>query len=125
MMNDKEVANTLSRARTLIDMINHWDGEDEAERVAVIDAIDDAIRATNPDDDAASRWACPECQSHNVEISLPTWYRETPGYSLTFVNTDSEADPLYWYCNDCCESGTGSPDEVAANPFAEVFEGTT
>lgn len=46
---EPDIALTLSRARTLLDGINHWDGETEDARVAVIDAIDDAIRAIAPE----------------------------------------------------------------------------
>lgn len=57
------------------------------------------------------RWCCPSCKSLRVQISLPTWYRESSDFSLTFVQTDSDADPLYWYCESCEETGTGAPDE--------------
>jgi hypothetical protein len=45
-----DIADVLSSARTLLDMINHWDGEDEAERVAVIDRIDTAIGKLCPEE---------------------------------------------------------------------------
>ncbi len=56
-----------------------------------------------------SRWRCPKCDSDNVQISLPTWYRETQDYELRFEQTDEGADPLWWICDDCEESGTGEP----------------
>lgn len=59
-----------------------------------------------------SRWKCPECGSHDVQISLPTWYREKTDGQLEFVETDAEADVMWWYCPDCDESGMGQPDEV-------------
>lgn len=60
----------------------------------------------------SSRWKCPECGSQSVQISLPTWYYEGKDYSLTFVQTDSDADVMYWYCDDCNEGGRGMPEEV-------------
>lgn len=56
---------------------------------------------------AKSRWRCPECDSDNVQISLPTWYRETQDYDLIFEETDKGADPMWWVCDDCEASGTG------------------
>ena len=58
-----------------------------------------------------SRWVCPHCGSENVQISLPTWYKEDTAYQLTFVNTDSEAHVLWWYCEDCEETDSGFPKE--------------
>ena len=60
----------------------------------------------------SSRWKCPECGSHSVQISLPTWYHESHDYRLTFVQTDEESDPMFWYCETCEESGNWSPAEV-------------
>lgn len=57
----------------------------------------------------ASRWKCPKCSSCNVQVSYPAWYRETQDYTLTPVDTDYEAEVLYWYCEDCMESDDGSP----------------
>ena len=56
-----------------------------------------------------SRWKCPRCGSTHVEVSLPTWYRETSSGVLTMVNTDEEADVLYWHCEACEEGGSGEP----------------
>jgi rubrerythrin len=71
---------------------------------------------TKPDDAATQReprprWKCPSCGSTNVQISLPTWYRETDDYALEMVDTDSEADISYWFCEDCDSSESGEPDE--------------
>jgi rubredoxin len=56
-----------------------------------------------------SKWKCRECGSINVQISLPTWYRESQDGDLMLVDTDYEADPIYWYCEDCDTSDNGSP----------------
>lgn len=58
------------------------------------------------------RWRCPACGSTKVQISLPTWYRETRGYELEFQQTDEGADPLWWICDDCEETGKGEPIDV-------------
>ena len=57
---------------------------------------------------ARPRWQCPECGSTNVQIALPAWCRETAD-GLEFVDTDEEADPLWWICEDCDEAGQGAP----------------
>lgn len=53
-----DVALVLSKARTMIDSIHHWDGEDEAERVALINEIDDAIDVLEPTppDESEPKW---------------------------------------------------------------------
>ena len=56
-----------------------------------------------------SRWRCPNCGSDDVQISLPTWYRETRDCELVFVETDEAADPTWWWCQSCNESGGGDP----------------
>jgi hypothetical protein len=63
-------------------------------------------------DYSGSRWKCRECGSYAVQISLPAWYFETTSFELTFMDTDSEAEPMYWHCTDCEEGGRGLPDEV-------------
>jgi len=101
-------------------------GESDALRAA-IDAIADAcqktrrevldlLREARDDHDALarveageSRWACPECGSLQVQISLPAWHVETTDGQLVFVETDAEADPRSWYCEECTESGNGEP----------------
>lgn len=55
------------------------------------------------------KWRCPNCNSTDVEISLPTWYTETDDGELHFVDIDAEADVLWWYCNHCSESDSGEP----------------
>lgn len=62
-----------------------------------------------------SRWMCPECRSLDVQVSYPTWYRETQDYRTTFIETDEGAEPLWWFCNDCQESGDGSPLETISD----------
>lgn len=57
-----------------------------------------------------SKWKCPACGSHNVQISLPTWYKETQDGQLEAVEVDSEADVLWWWCEDCDESELGEPN---------------
>lgn len=59
-----------------------------------------------------SRWECPKCGSTNVQISLPAWHTETKEGGLTYLETDYEADVMWWYCPDCDESGSGYPSEV-------------
>jgi hypothetical protein len=63
-----------------------------------------------------SRWRCPCCKSLNVQVSLPTWYHEnihTAGDTdLVFVETDSDADISWWYCEDCEETDYGQPEDV-------------
>ena len=56
-----------------------------------------------------SRWKCPRCGSTDVQVSLPTWYRETSGGTLVLVNTDGEAEVQYWHCEACEEGGSGEP----------------
>ena len=59
-----------------------------------------------------SRWACPKCGSHDVEIALLTWYMEekdgtlaqSPEQDLTGVN--------YWACNTCLASDSGKPTDL-------------
>lgn len=67
-----------------------------------------------------SRWKCPSCGSPKVQISLPTWYREyglddQPG-ELEMVETDSAADVLWWWCEDCQETESGLPELNEAQP---------
>lgn len=57
----------------------------------------------------SNKWECEFCHGHNVQISLPVWHREDTDGELTQLGTDSEACPLYWYCEDCDESGNGEP----------------
>ncbi len=59
-----------------------------------------------------SRWACPACGSHDVQVSLPAWHRESCSLELQYLETDAEASVMWWYCNDCDESGTGEPTEI-------------
>ncbi len=61
-----------------------------------------------------SRWKCPSCGSHDVQVSLPTWYRETSEGNLVMVNTDGEASVQYWHCEACDDGGSGEPERVAA-----------
>jgi len=56
-----------------------------------------------------SRWKCPSCGSKNVQVSLPTWYKETSAGELIFVNTDEEASVQFWYCADCKSTGEDEP----------------
>lgn len=58
------------------------------------------------------RWKCPKCKSLDVEISLPAWHFESKELELTYVETDAEAQPLAWYCNDCGETDSGAPERV-------------
>lgn len=67
-----------------------------------------------------SRWVCPDCRSE-VQISLPTWYIERQDGTLEFVETDDEADALYWYCPKCDISCQGQPAEANRATFDEAF----
>lgn len=58
-----------------------------------------------------SRWLCPRCGGDNVDISLPTWYRETTEHELIMVETTLDAEISWWYCGDCKMSDTGAPNE--------------
>lgn len=58
-----------------------------------------------------NRWRCPQCKGTNVQVSLPTWYIETEDYDLNFVETDGEADIMWFYCPDCDCSEHGEPEE--------------
>lgn len=60
----------------------------------------------------SSKWRCPECRSKRVQVSLPTWYKETTDGALEFVETDEEADVMYWHCEAGNHSGSGEPDRV-------------
>jgi len=68
----------------------------------------DPVQAT-PAPPLDSRWKCPKCGSTHVQISLPTWYRETSDGSLTLVSTDGEADVQFWHCEKCEASDSGEP----------------
>lgn len=60
----------------------------------------------------ASRWACPKCGSHNVQVALPAWFREAPGLDLEYVEADGDADVLFWSCGSCEESDSGEPVDL-------------
>jgi len=59
-----------------------------------------------------SRWKCPKCGNSHVQVSLPTWYRETSGGTLVMVGPDGEASVQYWYCEDCEASSSGEPERA-------------
>jgi hypothetical protein len=58
------------------------------------------------------KWKCPNCGSTDVQISLPAWHTETADGTLTYVETDSEADVQGWYCDACNDADHGEPDRV-------------
>ena len=69
------------------------------------------------------RWACPKCDGRHVQVALPAWHRETAGLNLDYVETDGEAEVLYWYCEDCEAEGQGEPIDTMALPsVADVEE---
>ncbi len=72
------------------------------------DDLGTALLESVPD----SRWKCPKCGSTHVQVSLPTWYRETSGGTLVMVDPDGEANVQYWYCEECEESSSGEPDRA-------------
>lgn len=59
-----------------------------------------------------SRWQCPRCLSKAVLICVPAWFRDPADGALEFQEEDVGADIIGWECKDCCECGTGAPDEV-------------
>ena len=58
-------------------------------------------------------YVCSDCQSERVEISLPCWHRESGG-ALDQQETDDAAEITSWYCVDCEESHSGSPERREA-----------
>lgn len=58
----------------------------------------------------SSKWKCPQCDSTDVEISIPAWFRESQDHNLTHVSNDEAAEPTAWYCHGCNDSGHGAPD---------------
>lgn len=60
----------------------------------------------------SSKWKCPKCGSHDVQISLPTWFHETADGMLHFVEEDAEADIKWFFCEACDHSDDGEPDRV-------------
>ena len=58
-----------------------------------------------------SRWVCPSCDSENVEVCLPTWYREDIDGTFTPKFLDSRDEIMQWYCPDCSASEEGYPKE--------------
>jgi hypothetical protein len=62
-----------------------------------------------------SRWRCSCCGSLEVQVSLPTWYYESLSGELTFVETDSEADIKWWYCEACDATDDGEPERNTAS----------
>lgn len=61
---------------------------------------------------SSPRWACPQCHGTRVQVSYPTWYHESADFELQFVETDAET-VLWWYCEDCDDSGDDEPERVA------------
>ena len=64
---------------------------------------------------SGSRWKCPVCGTHDVEIALPAWFKEDSEWGLDATSgVDAEADILYWVCNaeECNATGQGKPTEV-------------
>lgn len=57
-----------------------------------------------------NRWRCPSCKGTKVQVGLPAWFIEREDYSLRQVEIDAEADIMWWYCPDCGETDTGSPE---------------
>ena len=86
-----------------------------------IEAYNDALGQSasepveEPSPPPGSRWRCPRCGGEEVQIALPTWYREAADGALTQVSIDDEADPLCWCCDECLESDGGTPIRHAPN----------
>jgi len=59
-----------------------------------------------------SRWKCPHCGSPDVQIGLPAWHTESKDFEVRYVETDLEADIMWWYCPNCDESGSGQPEDT-------------
>ena len=66
----------------------------------------------------ANRWKCPQCGGTDLSVSIPTWYREDADGTLTLVQIDEDADPLWWLCNnhDCCADGQHEPARNEVTP---------
>jgi hypothetical protein len=98
--------------------IGLFDGEESRDVIpvslegalALRDALDKAILGATR---GQSRWCCPNCHSLNVQVSFPTWFRETPDFTLLYCEVDGEADIQWWYCEDCDETGDGAPMEAS------------
>lgn len=62
------------------------------------------------------RWACPECGSTKVQISLPAWHTEEIGGHIAYVESDEEAEVMAWACVDdegeCLDSGIDQPVDL-------------
>lgn len=74
--------------------------------------LQDDLGGTLPEGAPDSRWKCPKCGSTHVQVSLPTWYRETSEGTLIMVTTDAEASVQFWYCEECEESDSGEPERA-------------
>ena len=103
-------AQLLEALRNLVEAAEPFGYRDDDPIQLAKDAARAAIeKATAP---IVSRWRCPCCKSLNVQISLPTWYYETTAHDLDFVETDSDADISWWYCEDCSETDSGTPNDT-------------
>ena len=73
-------------------------------------------RGTVEENTSQSRWKCPHCGSEDIQIALPVWFREYADGELRQVDNgiDGEADPLYWACGDCGETGQHEPARTEA-----------
>ena len=79
---------------------------------AAMDALErERAREAEQKAKAPSRWKCRQCGSRNVEVSYPAWFREGTDYSIELIEPDNEADPLWFYCEDC-EANDASAVEV-------------
>jgi hypothetical protein len=75
------------------------------------------VELQDPDWPAPGRWQCRRCGGRHVQVTLPYWYREvippdTDEYRagcLESLGADEDADPLWWLCEDCEQSGEGAP----------------
>lgn len=89
-----------------------WDRAKEAIR-RLTGAAATATRArAMQDGPGESRWACPKCGSHDVQVALPAWFREAPWFDLEYIEADASADVLFWSCGSCDESGSGEPVDL-------------
>jgi rubrerythrin len=57
------------------------------------------------------RWKCPLCGSKKIQVGLPAWHYESKNHSLEYIETDVEADIMWWFCESCGESAGGCPEE--------------
>lgn len=111
-MSQEQTAAALLRS-ALEFILPTLDKTDTDEARAAAGVVRRTLAHTVEEDATPPRWQCPHCKSVKVQIGLPAWHTETDG-RLTYVETDTEADVMWWYCPECNSSDTGEPDHYDA-----------